>query len=585
MHVPGQPLRSITLVCNCQHRLIDILRATCIDYLGCELPVDAVIWGAQRNMELGHQTARTALTDPTLKLQLQGQGCIHSVSVRWPDNAATKAMPGQPQLTRSSKPAGLQKLRVGTRYSGTSQTVMGYHSSSTFKEKQRKGVYQHTVGKYKQKEYRDAMQTPQLSASDTDQLKECVLVVENHGGVDERFRVRLSGSSEQLHNWRHSVTQLDTERTWRSSKSTLPFPVFIPSKGRSRESNLNWEADHVFGPVSAERQTQYGGIFPVVCVVVEPGQEKDYREAWPHLLMLVLPEDKRGPGYARWVVQQVCTKAFEWVPSPTAPSAKAPAKGSAEDEPDMMWDEQKRSRHRRRRYGSWEMRRCPLCWIADDNITGMYRMKRIKAGNTRGRAQRVREREAPEGEAMFWSAMLSVQNHSAWSRIAVSGFLRDDGTAVCKKTDWTEDVLSVYKVVLLNLGELQRLEVEYFQDVQRFEDICLTYQVLKQGGRTLKCQAFAFRASMPKRGGCAEQRNAAHGTGHATQLADLIDQRKYNRMTYKDRSIINDVLDWVNDKEKVQKRKEHHLGTPPAKCARRKSGSPCRSESTSTSVV
>ncbi len=78
-----------------------------------------------------------------------------------------------------------------------------------------------------------------------------------------------------------------------------------------------------------------------------------------------------------------------------------------------------------------------------------------------------------------------------------------------KKTDWTEDVLAVYKVVLLNLGELQRLEVEYLQDVQRFEDIRLTYQVLKEGGRTLKCQAFAFRASMPKRGGCAEQRNAA----------------------------------------------------------------------------
>ena len=181
---------------------------------------------------------------------------------------------------------------------------------------------------------------------------------------------------------------------------------------------------------------------------------------------------------------------------------------------------------------------------------------------------------------------MSVQHHSVWSQIAVAGFLRDDGTAVCKKTDWTEHVLSVYKVVLLNLGELQRLEVEYLQDVQRFEDICLTYQVLKQGGRTLKCQAFAFRASMPKRGGCAEQRNAAHGTGHATQLADLIDQRKYNRMADKDRSIINDMLDWVNDKEKVQKRKEHHLGTPPAKCARRKSGSPCPSESTtSTSVV
>ena len=34
--------------------------------------------------------------------------------------------------------------------------------------------------------------------------------------------------------------------------------------------------------------------------------------------------------------------------------------------------------------------------------------------------------------------------HRVW-RVAVAGFLRDDGTAVCKRNDWKLDELALYK--------------------------------------------------------------------------------------------------------------------------------------------
>ena len=51
-------------------------------------------------------------------------------------------------------------------------------------------------------------------------------------------------------------------------------------------------------------------LHPVICIVVEPSQEEEYREVWPHVLMLVLPENGRGAGFARWVIQKTCTRAI-----------------------------------------------------------------------------------------------------------------------------------------------------------------------------------------------------------------------------------------------------------------------------------
>ena len=88
------------------------------------------------------------------------------------------------------------------------------------------------------------------------------------------------------------------------------------------------------------------------------------------------------------------------------------------------------------------------------------------ASNSRSGAQRLKQRLAPAGRPMFWAAMLTVQRHNLLPRMAVAGYLRDDGTAVCKKLEWKVDELALYKVVLLNLNTLWRLGVEYQQDLQ-----------------------------------------------------------------------------------------------------------------------
>merc|ERR1719265_2361696 len=97
---------------------------------------------------------------------------------------------------------------------------------------------------------------------------------------------------------------------------------------------------------------------------------------------------------------------------------------------------------------------------------------------------------------MFRDALVKVQGHSSLAKVAVAGFLRDDDTAVCKRLEWKTNELSLYKIVLLNLGTLKALGVEYQPDLQMYEDICVTHEVLlKDGGRTLKCQNYCFRAS------------------------------------------------------------------------------------------
>merc|ERR1712113_298940 len=127
--------------------------------------------------------------------------------------------------------------------------------------------------------------------------------------------------------------------------------------------------------------------------------------------------------------------------------------------------------------------------------------------------------------------MLTVQRHPMLPRSAVVGFLRDDGTAVCKRLDWKSNELALYKVVLLNLPELRRLEVEYQPDLQMYEDICLNHEVLRNGGRTLKCQQFCFRASHKKQGGCAGVQGVVRSRkGTGTELDDLVKPQAYRRM-------------------------------------------------------
>ena len=149
---------------------------------------------------------------------------------------------------------------------------------------------------------------------------------------------------------------------------------------------------------------------------------------------------------------------------------------------------------------------------------------------------------------MAYQALVAVQQHAWLTKAAVCGFLRDDGTAVCKRRDWKDNEMALYKIVLLNLRELKRLGVEYQQDMKMYEDICLNHAVLRSGGHTLKCQCYCFRASHEKTGGCAEQRARA-SSGQGIQLQDMIASMAFNKLSMKDQNYIQDILAWVRTKE------------------------------------
>eukprot|EP00438_Fugacium_kawagutii_P024233 Skav223094 [mRNA] locus=scaffold419:492385:500039:+ [translate_table: standard] len=235
--------------------------------------------------------------------------------------------------------------------------------------------------------------------------------------------------------------------------------------------------------------------------------------------MLVLPESNRGPGYARWVVQRVCTKfCFEG---------------------DLM-----------------KPQRLQRIWIVDDTLTMFYRlalMRKFVGCGKLSRPKRMKYRVANEG-LMFMEALLAVQKHHFIGRAAVAGFLRDDGTAVCKRNDWKLDELALYKVVMLDLCELWRLGVEYTPHLQMYEDICLNNDVLSSGGRTLKCQCYGFRAVHAKKGGCLKQRDGRHKPGQ-TRLKDLVKKPQFQSMKKDRQKAVLELLQWVRDKEMLfQKR-------------------------------
>merc|ERR1712194_712137 len=199
-------------------------------------------------------------------------------------------------------------------------------------------------------------------------------------------------------------------------------------------------------------------------------------------------------------------------------------------------------------------------WIADDGLSMFYRLdklgksarEQVYISEAANGAQRLKERVAPEGLAMFREALLAVQKHAFVPRASVCGFLRDDGTAVCKKLEWKANELSLYKVVLLNLGELRRMQVEYQPYLQKYEDIALTHHVLRCGGHTLKCQKFCYCAVVAGEGGCQEQRQKNEaGTG----LGDLMPASVYNKLPEEQKKIIKELHTWVQSKERLWKDK------------------------------
>mmetsp|Transcript_120570 Transcript_120570/g.240065 ORF Transcript_120570/g.240065 Transcript_120570/m.240065 type:complete len:725 (-) Transcript_120570:209-2383(-) len=355
------------------------------------------------------------------------------------------------------------------------------------------------------------------------EARELVVYAREQGDV-ELFRARLSGPKVHIENWAATAKKFEafSMSTDGPSKSltSVPFPVFVPSQGRAKLAHLNWEASHVFGTPT---QDMVPGSWPVVIVVVEPDEEEAYRKAWPGALLLVLPKKKRGPSYARWVIQRICTRAFEW----------------------------KVVNGKRGRIGP--LRQLPWCWICDDNLICFFRLVSIRKPSEPARVMVGKRREWGNSSPMFWEAMVAVQQHPGFQKFALCGFLRDDGTATCKTHDWKYDVMSLYKVTLLNNRELRRLNVEYLPGLQKYEDIYFNSEVQRQGGQMMKCQCYCFRASQ----GSKQEKRPKHRKlrdSPAVLVPGLMDTQHYNALGTQEKTAVKLLSEWSKQREKkVQK--------------------------------
>ena len=507
---------------NSEWRVKDVVRYWAIHVL--RLPAEEV-----RDLPTGLRAVGTMASEEELNLQdklrsvklrlplHQGRYSFH---IQWPLRPPSTAKASSTATLRGSVQKAatkLNRLNVSSRYSGVNTTGT---TSSTLEAKEKEGVYADTYGHYSQTNYRLAMCNPGPAPPEDFTIAVRELVVRAGASLDkELFRVRLTGAPSLLANWEATTERLAKSR----QDSQIPFPVFIPSRGRAKTAHLNWEAPHAFGPSTSAVPL---GFRPVVCVVVEPQEEEAYRSVWHNALIMVLPHSKRGPGYVRWVIQRVCTKAFEWCTTQGNIGL----------------------------FSSWRIRQLPYAWICDDSLTMFYRLVNIRSAGLQrtGKAMRLKYRHAGEASPMFRDAFLAVQKHNFTSQAAVSGFLRDDGTAVCKKLDWKTDEMSLYKVVLLNLTELRRLGVEYIPQIQMYEDICLNHDVLRlgdTGGRTMKCQQYCFRASHPRKGGCVDQRDLEREGGSKTRMDDLIRREAFEKLPAARQAVIQQLHRWVVSKE------------------------------------
>ncbi len=425
---------------------------------------------------------------------------------------------------------GLKMLHVSPRYGKINAKLLGIQRTRNMKQKIAEGRYLHTMGMFKQDKYRKAMQTPCETTGMT--LGKWTLVAWDRrvgpGGQPVTFQrpdastgtLRLSlwcleSSAECLFSWcwwfgqRGQVSQ---KNAWIAE---CPYPVFIPSKGRAKDAHLNWRAAHCFGDEAFDAKITSEADSPnaFVIAVVEPAEASAYREAWPEMPLIVLPENDMGPAFVRWCVQKLCT------------SFRAETEtGSGEFGP---------------------LQHMQYCWLIDDSITSFYSLEQLSEKMLEEEQNRIKERcsqvagpvavvtskpalSRPMGRrtercgegAMFAKALLTVQK--AANAYAICGFLRDDGTAPMKSAQWSLDSTSVFKVVLLNLVQLFQYQVEYVPQLRLFEDVCLNVQARNSGAHILKCMTYCYRADNKHFGGCAAERASKAAAAHCTTLEDLI---------------------------------------------------------------
>ena len=387
--------------------------------------------------------------------------------------------------------------------------------------------YTHTWGQFKQDGFRQALQTP--PDTEAASLKEVDLIAWE-GKQPVTYALR-DGSREPLRLtfWatQESVNSLSDWCKWFESSTSLPqhpYPVLIPSKGRAKAAHLNWRAPHCFGPAAFQSDGQRQSPSALVVAVVEPSEAKEYREAWADLPLLVLPENDMGPAFVRWCIQKV-SSAFRM--------------------------------EQCHELGALQQMR--YCWLVDDSITSFYRLNPLSDQSLQEEDERLQSRgivvpatslSKPAGRkserrchgAMFAEAMLAVQQQASQGTCAICGFLRDDGTAPMKSAQWALDSTSVFKVVLLNLVELAKLQVEYLPQLHLFEDVCLNVQARNSGGRILKCLRYCYWADNKTFGGCAEQR--AQKAAAPRCLLDCIEWLSCMLRTQTDRKIRSKEQGW-----------------------------------------
>ena len=193
--------------------------------------------------------------------------------------------------------------------------------------------------------------------------------------------------------------------------------------------------------------------------MVEPDELAAYQNVWSEALFVVLPQSGGGAGFVRNRIQLMLTKSFLT---------------ATDNAKELVW-------------------RLPYAWLIDDNISAFYKLTEDgsvapqRAGSTALKRPWAAPRKKRE-VCTFEDAFVAVQTNQFLPSAGISGFLRDDGTAACKRDSWRTDVPSIYKAVLVNVVELQRLGIAYEPDLRMYEDLNLTLQLLGHRGRTLKCR-------------------------------------------------------------------------------------------------
>ena len=411
--------------------------------------------------------------------------------------------------------------------------------------------YTHTWGQFKQDGFRLALQTPP---------EEVVLPLEHLGFLAWEGRraegqpvtyARPDGSVQSLRLTLWATHEaIDSLLNWcqwfgspQNSQPEQPYPVFIPTKGRAKDAHLNWSAPHCFGHKAFE-QVDRQNLKALVVPVVEPSEAKAYREAWAEVPLFVLPENDMGPSFVRWCIQKVCTSFRTELP----------------DEPGPL-------------------RHMQQIWLVDDSITSFYRLDPLSAQSFQEDEERLLNRGAlvpsvplskPAGRkterrghgAMFAEAMLAVQHQASQGACAICGFLRDDGTAPMKSAQWSLDSTSVFKVVLLNLAELAKLQVEYIPRLDLFEDVCLNVQARNAGGRILKCMTYCYRADNKTFGGCSSQRAQKAAAPRCTGLEDLISAPAFMELPPDAKTAVQHVYNWVHRDEEKSRQRMEEMGMP-----------------------